>query len=257
MKPHYTFFAAVALVAVLADAVAADDPLAQKYFVTVSSQLDPSAQAALARMDGLGRQLLAARAYLRAGSALEQHWSWTQQQIDAYPGSAAQIALDAEISRVRATFEMHNPGYSLFVNPAVRSLDVQLQHWNERPSVAQASDHMMADVATAIRQSGFPPPGTAAGTARFRALIFGYAPHPAPALAAPGLSAHGRMGAVDFQVRRGNSIVAGADSAKVETVWIAQGWRDKLLQAVTAAGARFKGPLASPVEPWHYDYVNP
>ncbi len=180
-----------------------------------------------------------------------------RQQIDAYAGSAAQIALDAEIDQVRAAFEKNNPGYSLFTNPQVRSLDLQLTRWNETASIAKAGDQMMADVSAAIRQPGFPASGTAAGTARFRDLVTDYAPQPVPTLAAPGLSAHGRMNAVDFQVQRDNSIVAGPDSTTVDSVWIAQGWRDRLHAAVIASGTRFTGPLTTPVEPWHYVYVSP
>jgi hypothetical protein len=255
MKPHGKFFATLALMAVFADAAAASDVLAQKYFVTVSAQLDPRAQAALARMDGLGRQLLAARSYLRAGSTLDKRWSWTQQQIDAFAGSAAQMALDAEIARVRAAFERDNPGYSLFVNPQVRSLELQLQRWNKSASVAQAGDRIMAQVTAAIREPGFPPPGTAAGAARFRELLTRHTSQSIATIAAPGLSAHGRMSAVDFQVQHGNTIVAAADSTKVESVWIAQDWRDRLHSAVVSAGNRFTGPQAGPFEPWHYDYL--
>jgi hypothetical protein len=250
-------FLALLLAIALANTAVADDQLPRKYFVALRSQLDVRAQAALEHMDGLGRQLLATRAYLRAGTGLDGRWSWTQQQIDAYAGSPAQIALDAQIDQVRAAFEMSNPGYSLFTNPQVRSLDLQLTRWNETPSIAKAGDQMMADVSAAIRKAGFPAPGTTAGTARFRDLVTDYAPQPVPTLAAPGLSAHGRMNAVDFQVQKGDSIIAGPDSTTVDSVWIAQGWRDRLHAAVIASGARFKGPLTNPVEPWHYVYISP
>jgi hypothetical protein len=242
------------LVLASSGAGAAGDELAAPYFIAVRLQLDPRAQAAFQHMDGLGRQLLAARAYLRAGSALDQRWSWTQERIDNYPGSAEQVALDAEISRVRAAFEKGNPGYTLFVNPQVRSLDLQIQRWNENASIRAASERMTAELETALRAPGFPPADTVAGTARFRALLINHMPQPVPTLAAPGLSAHGRMSAVDFQVQRGNIIVAGADSTQVQSVWIAEGWREKLRAAVNAASVHFRGPLASPVEPWHYNY---
>jgi len=245
----------VLLLATVFSDVRAEDDLATKYFIAVRSQLDPRAQAALERMDGLGRQLLATRGYLRAGSGLDQRWSWTQERIDNYPGSPAQAALDAEIARVRSAFEKKNPGYTLFVNPQVRSLDVQLQRWNQNASIAKASDRMAAELGAAIRKPGFPHPDSVASTARFRELIASHQPQPVPTLAAPGLSAHGRMSAVDFQIKRGGTIIAGADSTTVQSVWIAQGWRDKLLAAVKTAGVRFKGPLASPIEPWHYDYL--
>ncbi|MEO8306532.1 MAG: hypothetical protein ABI616_00655 [Pseudomonadota bacterium] len=223
------------------------------YLVAASSQLDPRAQATLANVDGLGRQLLAVRGYLRAGSTLDQRWSWTQQQIDAYQDSPAQMARDAEIAKVRTVFEKNNPGYSLFVNPQVRSVDLQLQRWNSTDSIARAGDHMRLELEAAISADGIPPPGTAAGYARFSELLVTHSPQPVPTLAAPGLSAHGRMNAVDFQVQRGRRIIAGPDSTMVETMWIAGGWRDRLHAAVVAS-SHFTGPLANPAEPWHYDY---
>lgn len=256
MKPQ-SIFLALLLAFALANTAAAQDQLTQKYFVTLRAQLDVRAQAALEHVDGLGRRLLATRAYLRAGTGLDGRWSWTQQQIEDYAGTPAQIALDAQIARVRAAFEKNNPGFSLFTNPQVRSLDLQLTRWNETASIAKAGGRMLADVSAAIRQPGFPAPGTVAGTTRFRELVTDYAPQPVPTLAAPGLSAHGRMNAVDFQVQKGNRIVAGPDSTTVEAVWIAQGWRDRLHAAVMASGTGFKGPLTSPLEPWHYVYVSP
>ena len=225
-----------------------------QHFSALRSQLDPRAQATLERMADLGRQLLAARGYLRAGLALDQRWSWNQEQIAAWPGSPAQIALDAEIQKVRAAFERDNPGYSLLVNPQVRSIDLQLQRWHETASVTQASSNMLQAIRTAINAPDFPAPGSPAAAASFRELIRDHAPNPVPTLAAPGLSAHGRMSAVDFQICQGSRDIAGPDSSVVESVWIAQGWRDRLQAAVHAASTRFKGPLAIPAEPWHYDY---
>jgi hypothetical protein len=43
----------------------------------------------------------------------------------------------------------------------------------------------------------------------------------------------------------------------VDSVWIAKGWRDRLHTAVVSVSNRFAGPLASPAEPWHYNYVSP
>jgi hypothetical protein len=229
------------------------DPLS-RHFGALQAQLDPRAQSALERIPDRGRQLLAARAYLRAGTSLDARWSWTQEEIDQYAGSAAQTGLEAEIARVREVFEQQNPGYTLFVNPAVRSLDLQLQRWNENRSVGQAALHLEAVMRTAVGDPSFPAHGTAAATARFAALLKEHRPRPIPTLASPGLSAHGQMSAVDFQVRQGSRTIAGPDSSQVGTIWIGRGWRDRLKAAVTAASTKFIGPLVSPAEPWHYDY---
>lgn len=231
----------------------ADSALSAR-LAAVVAQLDPRAQAALARIDDPGRKLLATRAYLRAGSTLDQRWSWTAAQIAAWEQSPARTALEADIDRVRRAFEASHAGYTLYVNPQVRSLDLQLQRWNDNVSVGRAGAHLEATARNATRSPDFPAPGSAAATARFAELLKQHVPQPVPTLAAPGLSAHGRMSAVDFQVRQGGRTVAGPDSSQVASVWIANGWRDRLRAAVKAAGDRFVGPLASPVEPWHYDY---
>ena len=234
-------------------AAAGNDPL-PGHFSALRTLLDPRAQAALDRIPETGRQLLAARAYLRAGTSLDERWSWTQEEIDHYAGSTAQIAFEAEIGKVRELFEQQNPGYTLFVNPDVRSLDLQLQRWNENRSVGQAALRLESAVRTAIGDPSFPAPATAAGITRFATLLKEHGPRPIPTLASPGLSAHGQMSAVDFQVRQGSRTIAGPDSSQVATIWIAQGWRDRLKAAVTAASTKFIGPLVSPAEPWHYDY---
>ena len=76
---------------------------------------------------------------------------------------------------------------------------------------------------------------------------------PSP-LAAPGLSMHGQSRAIDFQIMKGGRIVAATEVGAVEREWDAAGWTRKLRQAVLAASPRFKGPLAAPDEPWHYEY---
>lgn len=230
------------------------DASVARYVVAVQADLDPREQQALARIDGLDRRLLALRAYLRNRAPVDQRWSWSQQDIDRYPGSPLQVALDAEITKVRSAFERENAGYTLWVNPEVRSLDLQLQRWNENPSVGQAAQSLLADVRQTIAASALPGAGTPEGRQAFVRLLVGLTPHPAPPLAAPGLSAHGRMQAVDFQVREGEKTVAGTGTDEVEPVWLAQGWRDRLQRAVADSSKCFSGPLVVPVEPWHYEY---
>jgi hypothetical protein len=219
--------------------------------------LDPRAAAALERIDALGPRLLALRSYLRAGASLDPRWSWTDEEIAQYGGSALQQALDAEIARVRAEFESANPGYTLWANPQVRSLDLQLQRWNENTTVAAAGEAMLAAARAAMTAAMAPeradrpaPPGRGV----FEAWLAGYVPEPTPPLAAPGLSAHGRMSAVDFQVWRDEQVVAGTSVGDVEAVWNAGGWRERLQRAVRESSQQFHGPLAVPDEPWHYDY---
>jgi hypothetical protein len=140
------------------------------------------------------------------------------------------------------------------VNPEVRSLEVQIERWNTNESIAAASRELAEAAAIAIQSQGFPAPGTPLAQAAFGDFLRGFTPDPTPPLAAPGLSAHGQMRAVDFVIIQGDRIVAGAVTADIPALWIGQGWGERLKAAVAASGAPFTGPLRMPDEPWHYDY---
>jgi hypothetical protein len=205
-------------------------------------------------MDGTGRQLLAARAYLRAGAGFAERWSWSDAEIGAWRDSPEQEALDEAIARVRRAFESANPGYSLHVNPEVRSLEIQLERWNTNPAIASASSALAEAAALAVQSQGFPAPGTPLAHSAFGDFLRAFPPSPIPPLAAPGLSAHGQMRAVDFVVTQNERIIAGASTADIPALWIGQGWAGRLKSAVAASGAPFVGPLRNPDEPWHFDY---
>ena len=218
-----------------------------------SDSTDARVAAVLPRIEGAGSKLLALRSYLRSGDRLAERWSWSQEQIAAYEGSTEQQELNAEIQRVREAFEQSNPGFELFVNPQVRSLDIQLANWNRNESVAAASARLLQDAVAHL--------GTAAtdacGASRrcSKRSCKSYSPEPIPTVAAPGLSPHGQMRAIDFQVHRGDEIVAGPDTQTIGTVWEQGGWAARLDLAVREASSRFIGPLVSPREPWHYTYT--
>jgi len=214
---------------------------------TAASTLPAPAREALGRIDGTGRRLLALRSYLRAGD-LAARWSWSQAQIEAYEGSPAQQVAHAAVASVQAAFAVANPGYALYVNLQVRSLDEQLRKWNENASVGAAAQALEAAAATAC---------TPGGGKEFAAWLRAWQPPSAVNLAAPGLSPHGQGLAYDFQVMQGQVLVAGADSAQIASRWRADGWAERLAAAVRDSGAAFTGPLRSPDEPWHYNYVPP
>jgi hypothetical protein len=207
---------------------------------------------ALPHIEGVGSRLLALRSYLRSGERLAERWSWTTEQIAAFEGSLEQQELQAEIRRVREVFERANPGYELFVNPQVRSLDIQLANWNRNESVAAASARLLRDV---VAHLGADADDNAAREDSLAAFLISYTPEPIPTVAAPGLSPHGQMRAIDFQVHRGAEIVAGPDTQTIASQWDRGGWSARLASAVREASRKFIGPLASPREPWHYTYT--
>lgn len=231
----------------------ANDLLAS-YLAAIDQKLDSRAVEALDKITGADRQLLAARSYLRNADRLADNWSWTEQQIEYYQGSPAQQALDAAIERVRVEFESRNPGFTLLVNSQVRSLDQQIEKWNSSGSVAEAGAELLSATTNFLASGAVPGASTPTGGDSFAEFLLMYVPTREASIAAPGLSLHGQMRAVDFLVKRDATIIAGPDTKTIETVWLNDGWRDKLAAAVVASGEKFTGPLEKPDEPWHYTY---
>jgi hypothetical protein len=216
----------------------------QQQLAAIAATLDPVVQRTLLDVEGLPRQLLAARAYLRAGPKLRERWSWSEAEIAAFNRSPARQRLLADIKAVTAVFESLNPGFTLYVNTEVRSLGVQLERWNKHRTVGLLADELHAAALEAI--------GAGQG---LRQVLIDWQPSSAAPLSAPGLGLHGRARAVDFQIRQGERIVAGTEAASVATDWDAAGWTQKLQRAVERSALPFRGPLLSPREPWHYEHV--
>lgn len=230
------------------------DPRVDSALAALAGELDPRAASALESIEGTGRRLLAARAYLRATPQMADRWSWSAADAAAFEGSPEKRELDAAIARVRCSFEAGNPGYTLWINPEFRSLDVQLERWNGNETVALAGEDLLAAVRRRLAAASPGDVSTAEDVAALRSLLLVHQPVPVPTLAAPGLSPHGRMRAIDFQVESSGRIVAGTDSASIASKWIAAGWKARLQAAVGSAHAGFHGPLSAPDEPWHYEF---
>ena len=216
--------------------------------------LDARVIETLGAIEGTDRQLLAVRSYVRSAAQLAERWSWNDAQIAAYAGSPGKLRLDAAIARVRCSFESANPGHTLFVNENIRSLDRQIEKWNRSENIRQAAGHMLETFRAEVASQAFPGANSPEGVSAFRNLLVTFKPVPTPSLAAPGLSQHGRMQAVDFQVMAGNRLVAGTDVSSVVETWETPGWKARLQSAVNEANVGFVGPLKNPNEPWHYDF---
>ncbi len=225
------------------------------YLDALTATLPEPARETVAGIDGVSRQVLAVRSYLRVGEQLASRWSWTEQQAREFQASPQHRQLLASIAAVTARFEAENPGYSLFTNTQVRSLELQLERWNANPRVAQVADELYSKLVRELIEREYPRQPEADSLERCRAFLIGWRPSVAAPLAAPGLSAHGQLRAVDFQVKHGERIVAGTSVAAVARDWLQQGWARRLEQAVSALGNGFTGPLQSPNEPWHYSYT--
>jgi hypothetical protein len=243
----------VALLLALSPAHAGRDASVSAYVQAVAATLPEPARGALVRIEDEPRRLLAERAYLRAGATLVRRWSWSDAQIAAFQRTAAHQAFLTEVARVQAKFARLNPGYALGAGTEVRSLDVQLQRWNANPSVGHVAARLHDDATAELRRATYPAIPTREAAARFAGFLQAWRPPAAPPLAAPGLSLHGQLRAVDFHVEKDGRLVASTEVASVRRVWEMQGWARKLREAIE--GSKFVGPLASPNEPWHYEYV--
>lgn len=223
-----------------------------EYLLAVAHDLPADAKDTLQRIDGGPRQLLAVRGYLRAGQQLQARWGWSMEEIRTYENSQEYRDLLDEIATVRAHFEAANPGYSLYANTTTRSLDTQVQRWNFNGSVGVIAERLQK--AAERELSAYPAHPDAQATLRFADFLRAWRPVPAAApLAVPGLSLHGRSRAIDFQITHGGRIIAPTEIAKVPAVWLGQGWARRLAAAMR--DTRFVGPLQSPSEPWHYEFV--
>ena len=231
---------------------AATEARRQTWVEQASAGLDARAIAALHRIVGTDRRLLAVRAYLRAGDSLDARWSWGQDEISAYASTPEGAAAAADIDAVLAAFAAANPGFTLRVNRMPRSLEVQLARWNDNPSVSVVAAALVRSLEQRFGSSAGAPDAAAV-----RGALMNWTPGVAAPLAAPGLSAHGQARAFDFQVEHHGRVIAGIESASAQRQWDAAGWTHKLHAAVIEAGGHFSGPLASPYEPWHYAYTPP
>jgi hypothetical protein len=239
----------------LQTAQATNESILTSHVNALADTLSAPEQQTLSRIPQLERRLLALRAYVRTGPKVESRWSWTDAEIRAYQRSDAYQMLLQDLAKVSAAFEQQNPGYTLFANTEVRSLDTQIDRWNSNVRVGKTADNLLAAASKAIGRAPLPP--SAASLADFKAFLASWRPSPVAPLAAPGLSMHGRMQAVDFQIMRNGRIVAATELGAVASQWEAPGWHHKLKQAVVASGTDFEGPLKSPNEPWHYEYTGP
>jgi len=219
--------------------------------VSVSQSLPPKVGATVEKISGTDRKLLALRSYVRNRSSLDEKWSWSAEQIARYTGSAEYRAVEKELANITRQFEQSNAGYTLYVNSQVRSLDAQIEKWNDNESVGAAAKALEKAAGKNLPREGCQ---SADGRKAFADFLAKWYPARTPTLAAPGLSKHGQARAFDFQVKRGNEIVAGTDSKSSIASWDKKGWTGKLLAAVTAASSKFSGPLKMPYEPWHYEY---
>jgi hypothetical protein len=224
----------------------------EQYLDRVATSFPEHTEQTLAQIDGTPRRLLAVRSYLRAGEDLRSRWSWSAEEIRAHTQSTEYRALIDETEAVRRRFEAQNPGYTLYANTEARSLELQVSRYNSNKSVARAANQLHKSALAEVFRPEYASPAEAESVERFKNFLTRWRPATAAALAAPGVSRHGQLRAIDFQIVKNGAIVAPTETATVKRNWDAPGWTEKLQAAMS--GTRFRGPLRSPYEPWHYEY---
>jgi hypothetical protein len=219
------------------------------HFNALAQTFPPKVQEALRMIGHPARQLLALRRYIRKAKGLDTQWVWSHEQIRSYQASPQFARVRMEIEKVRNKFEELNPGYTLGVSP-IRDLPRQVALWNGNKTVHAAAEDLERKSLQEIGK--YPDAPDPASTEKFRAFLGHCSVHPEPTSAAPGLSDHGQMRAVDFIVMQGHRKVADTATATIGIQWDAPGWTKKLNDAVTLSKSLFIGPLQHPREPWHY-----
>jgi hypothetical protein len=219
------------------------------YFEAVAQTVQRKVQEALGLIGNFPRQLLALRRYIRKENNLDTQWVWTEEQIKAYEASPRAARVRLEVEKVRKKFEELNPGYTLGVSP-IRDLQRQVNLWNGNATVRLAADDLRWKCLQEI--AGYPDWPDVNARARFRAFLGHCSVQPEPTSAAPGLSDHGQMNAIDFVILQGHRKIAGTTTATIPAEWDAPRWTQKLKEAVTLSHSVFIGPLQHPREPWHY-----
>jgi hypothetical protein len=231
---------------------AAPEQRLEQYLDRVAATLPEHTVQTLAKIDGTPRRLLATRSYLRAGEDLRTRWSWSAEEIKAHTQSPEYRALMDETAEVRRRFEAQNPGYTLYANTEARSLELQVSRFNSNKSVERAANQLQKSALAEVFRPEYGSPAEAESVERFKRFLTGWRPPSAAALAAPGMSRHGQLRAIDFQIMKNGAVVASTETGTVKRNWDAPGWTEKLQAAMS--GTRFHGPLRSPYEPWHYEY---
>lgn len=227
----------------------------QRYVAAVSDKLHPWARAAVPRISDFSRRLVAIRGYLRSAPSIQEKWVWSPEEIGRFRASVEYKTMLAEVEKIKRRFGELNPGYTLFANTGVRSLDEQIKSWNETASIKKAGDALLTESLKELSGPSYKDEPDEAGLARFARFLQYARLAQVPTLATPGLSPHGQLRALDFVVKRGNQIVAGTLSANIKSEWDDAGWGRKLNEAIKQSSNKFTGPLSAPREPWHYAYV--
>jgi len=90
-----------------ASSAGASPAYADVWVARASAGLEPRIIGALRQIAGPDRRLLALHSYLRANASVAEHWSWSRDQIAAYPTTPEGKAAAREIDAARISCGRH------------------------------------------------------------------------------------------------------------------------------------------------------
>lgn len=227
----------------------------QAYIDATAHRLDIRMKNAIKGIDDIGKRLLALKYYLKRQGSIRRSWTWTRAEAMRYKKSKDYTRSIAELMVLRKTFEEMNPGYSVRANTDIRGVGDQVDLWNETSSVEASSDALLEKTVRELSDSTWPDTPNRSSLKRFRSFLAKANIPMVPTVAVPGFSQHGQLRAFDIVIVSGRQIVAGTDAGSVRSVWDQAGWTKRLQEAIDSSKVHFSGPLRSPYEPWHYEFV--
>lgn len=222
------------------------------------------------------RFLMALVAYLKVveSGKLDKKWTWDDEKIAAWKKTPERKEVENAVAAVAAKFaalpEIAGTGRTLTGGAKPRPLNKQIDYWNGNGSAKKLGGILRRGLLEEIQKPEYTDPPDAASAAAFKKLLVGGWPNSYlisqkkkekldsifTTNAAPGLSDHGQMRAIDFHVKvpGGKDFHPGGDER-----WESSGMAGLLKKAIESYNAEkgrkvFDGPLKSPNEPWHYDY---
>jgi hypothetical protein len=220
------------------------------YYRVIANTFPSKVQQTLKMIGEPSLELLALRRYIQKEKDLDVQWVWSERQIKDFEKSPEYGRTKIEIDKVKQTFtRLNGEEYTLGSSP-IRNLDKQVRLWKGNKKVRTGAKDVRRKCLREL--ANYPDLPDLQATGNFRTFLKKCSVHPEPTSAAPGLSDHGQMHAVDFVILKKGETIAGTDTQTIESKWDAAGWTDKLKAAVTQSASLFDGPLRSPREPWHY-----
>lgn len=214
----------------------------------------------LNKIPQMDRKVLAIWAYKRFEEKkdIKAYWTWDSDQIAAYNASETKDIVESAVKGVATEFKSILSGHKLYGAADPRPLSEQAYYWRTRDSVGGYATSLNDKLLYELQKERYTDDYD--GYLEFVHLLavrWASGVLVEPKTAVPGLSPHGQMRAIDFHVFRDGVKVATSGGADH---WISSGFDAALKKAVKAYNNKkgrevFDGPLKSPKEPWHYNYI--